>query len=397
MAGLTHLKDLYSSKGVDFITKLFSNDVYITEKIDGSRFAFKKENGELLFFKRDGKTPINMVDRTVMSFYETAINHIESLNLNSIPEGIVFGFEYFANSNPGSIVYDKIPKNNLILTDINSGGSAITNIDTLVSYSKKLKVSPPPIIYNGKMNSKQKEQLIDFLETDWDDLFIKFKTESFTSYIISILNPKLKNTALHIGTSKPIEGIVFSFNDGGTFINAKVVDPLYTQSARNKTKSRYTPQAKENNDNLKELLKDMLSFIKKSGNFDVKLSSTGSQLQFVELLSELFLQYYDKNKGKFSKIEAHGSDVKELDVNYNFIKNSNLKSILKSKPKVKRAYKLFLNTFGKTRKRATNTIDSSMLGDVSTITSKIKKLTESTYQSKMDRIVESIIRKTSLK
>jgi len=397
MAGLTHLKDLYSSKGIQFIEKLFSNDVYITEKIDGSRFAFKKDNGELVFFKRDGKTPINMVDRTVMSFYESAIEHIESLKLNNIPEGITFGFEYFANNNPGSIVYDKIPKNGLILTDISSGGSAITNIDTLLSYSKQLKVSPPPIIYNGKLSGKQKEQLTDFLTTEWDELFIKFKTESFTSYIISILNSKLKNTALNIGTTKPIEGIVFSFNDGGTFINAKVVDPLYTQSARNKTKGRYTPQAKENNSNLKEILSDMISFIKTKGVFDIELKGKTKDSRYVELLSELFLQYYQKNKGKFSKIEAHGGDVKELDINYKFIPNKELQGVLKSKPKVKRVFKLFLNTFGKTRNRATNTIDKSMLGDIGTITSKVKRLSESSINYKMDSLLNSIVKITTLK
>ena len=397
MAGLTHLKDLYSSKGIQFIEKLFSNDVYITEKIDGSRFAFKKENGELVFFKRDGKTPINMVDRTVMSFYESAIEHVESLKLNNIPEGIVFGFEYFANNNPGSIVYDKIPKNGLILTDISSGGSAITNIDTLISYSKKLKVSPPPIIHNGKLSGVQKEKLVDFLTTEWDDLFIKFKTESFTSYIISILNSKLKNTALNIGTTKPIEGIVFSFNDGGTFVNAKVVDPLYTQSARNKTKSRYTPQAKENNANLKEILSDMIAFIKTKGNYDVITKGKTKDSRYVEVLSELFLQYYQKNKSKFSKIEAHGGDIKELDVNYKFIPNKDLQSILKSKPKVKRVFKLFLNTFGKSRNRATNTIDKSMLGDIRTIYSKVKRLSESSINSRMDLLLNSIVKLTTLK
>lgn len=396
MAGLTHLKDLYSSKGIQFIEKLFSNDVYITEKIDGSRFAFKKENGELVFFKRDGKTPINMVDRTVMSFYESAIEHVESLKLNNIPEGIVFGFEYFANNNPGSIVYDKIPKNGLILTDISSGGSAITNIGTLISYSKKLKVSPPPIIHNGKLSGVQKEKLVDFLTTEWDDLFIKFKTESFTSYIISILNSKLKNTALNIGTTKPIEGIVFSFNDGGTFVNAKVVDPLYTQSARNKTKSRYTPQAKENNANLKEILSDMITFIKTKGNYDVITKGKTKDSRYVEVLSELFLQYYQKNKSKFSKIEAHGGDIKELDVNYKFIPNKDLQSILKSKPKVKRVFKLFLNTFGKSRNRATNTIDKSMLGDIRTIYSKVKRLSESSINSRMDLLLNSIVNLTTL-
>ena len=45
---------------------------------------------------------------------------------------------------------------------------------------------------------KRNEQLIE-----------KFKTESFTGYIFSILNPKRKRTFLQTDLSKNIEGIVF--------------------------------------------------------------------------------------------------------------------------------------------------------------------------------------------
>jgi len=49
---------------------------------------------------------------------------------------------------------------------------------------------------------------------------------------------------------------------GGTFVNAKVVDPMYTKKAREKTQSRYTPEAKQNNSNLKQLHTDLITFIK---------------------------------------------------------------------------------------------------------------------------------------
>ena len=400
MAGLKHLKDLLDSKGLDFIKKLFTNSLYATEKIDGSRFSFKKESGELIFYKRDSKNPISILDRTMMAFYESAITHVESLNLKSIPEGIIFGFEYFANSTPGSIVYDRLPKNGLILTDISNGGSIDTNIDTLLKYAKLFKTDPPPIVFNGTMSASQKDNLIDFLTTDWEDLFIKFKTESFTSYLISILNPKLKNTALNIGISNPIEGFVFSFNSGGSFINAKLVDPLYTQKARERTKSRYTTDTKDRNSELKTMLRGLISFTKTKAVFLDDFKSKNKEIRYVELLSDIFFQYYVLNKSKFSKIILHqgGNSVKELDVNYKFITNPGLKKILKSNEKVKMAFKSFLLSFGKSRKRGTFTLDKSMVSDVNGLITKLKKISESftNINAYNSELLDRIVKKTTI-
>lgn len=400
MASIKHLKDLFDSKGVDFIKKLFSNSVYITEKIDGSRFSFKKEDKELVFFKRDAKTPINMVDRTIVSFHEPAIDHIESLKLSSIPDGVTFGFEYFANSNPGSIVYDKLPKNGLILTDVSKGSTANTNIDDLIKYAKVLKTDPPPVIFDGKLSATQKDQLVDFLTTEWDELFTKFKTESFTSYIISILNPKLKNTALNIGTTKAIEGIVFSFNDGNTFINAKVVDPLYTEKARNMARNRQNPQKNEFRDSVKVVMTDLISFAKSKADYDVKLTTKTKDARYVELLSDIFYQYYLKNKSKFSKIVLvnNGDQIKEFDVNYKFISNSGLVKALKSNNKVKTVFKMFLLSFSRERKKTTYMLDKKLISTINSLRGKINKLAEQreTVSGYTDSILTEIIRKTEL-
>lgn len=398
MAGLVHLRDLYTSKGLKFIEDLFSSSAYITEKIDGSRFAFEKTNNELEYFKRDGKTPINMVDRTVMKYYESAIAHIESLSLSSIPSGIRFGFEYFANNNPGSIVYDKIPQNGLILTDISKGSTLDTNIDTLSKYAKQLKVSPPPVIHNGSLNKTQKEQLTDFLTTEWDDLIKKFKTESFTTYIISILNPKLKNTALNIGTAKPIEGIVFSFDKGDTFVNTKVVDPLYTEKAREMARNRHTPEKKESNLQIKEVLRDILKFSKSIPTTDIKFKSKSKEVRYIEVLSYIFKQYYLENKSKFSKIptDTKSDDIVELDINYNFIFDVELKKILKSNKKVKILFKSFLAAFGKTRKRGTVVIDKNMLSSINSLIPKFHKVSEARYTPSdySISILSEIVKKT---
>jgi hypothetical protein len=70
----------------------------------------------------------------MMIFYERAIEHFESLGtdvLIKMPDNWVFGFQYFPSLAPVNIVYDRLPKNNLILTDIqilNDSGRIIKTI-----------------------------------------------------------------------------------------------------------------------------------------------------------------------------------------------------------------------------------------------------------------------------
>ena len=121
MSGISHLYDIYNKKGKDFVENLFNSYVTVNEKMDGSAFMFERdvETGKFIFYKRDQRNPITMVDRTLMKYYEKPILYIESLPIHiikEIPRGWKFGLEYFSNPNPVEIAYDRIPKNNLILS-----------------------------------------------------------------------------------------------------------------------------------------------------------------------------------------------------------------------------------------------------------------------------------------
>ena len=118
---LTNLKEIYKDRGRNFIENLFTKYIIISEQLDGSRFTvMRSSDGTLTFCKKDGSV-INMIDRTMMVFYETAIQHFNDLDMDAVlkmPDNWVFGFQYFPSTAPVNIVYDRLPKNNLILTDI---------------------------------------------------------------------------------------------------------------------------------------------------------------------------------------------------------------------------------------------------------------------------------------
>ena len=115
-SGIAHLRDILSKQGEDVIIRL------LNEKLDGSAFCFEKQIDEsFLFFKRNQDEPINLIDRTLVKYYEEPINHIESLSQSIkdlIPYNWRFGCEYFSNNTPHEIHYEELPQNKLILSYI---------------------------------------------------------------------------------------------------------------------------------------------------------------------------------------------------------------------------------------------------------------------------------------
>jgi hypothetical protein len=106
MAGLLTFKDIYKEKGSSFIEKLLNNYVIVTEMIDGSRFRVTRKGDKLIFYKGNDKNPINLIDRTIMVYYERPITFFDAIGediKNIMPESWEFCFEYVANVNPVSL------------------------------------------------------------------------------------------------------------------------------------------------------------------------------------------------------------------------------------------------------------------------------------------------------
>jgi len=224
MAGIKYLSDIYEKKGKAFIENLFNKTVIVTENLDGSAFSFEKDftGDNISFYKKDQENPITRVDRILMKYYEKPITYIEALPDSvkaEIPKGWRFGMVYFPSSKPVRIEYDRVPKNNLILTHIvvrDEFGDVVKTIqdkEELNEWSEKFEIEGCPVIFQGKLNRDQKISIMEFLSTPLMDLKSKFKTESFTKYLISILNKDLESTTLGKDLSSPVESLVFRFED----------------------------------------------------------------------------------------------------------------------------------------------------------------------------------------
>jgi len=366
MAGITHFKDL-NKKGTDFLNDLLNQDLVISEKVDGSSFSVKKENDELQFYNRNENKPLSKIDRSILSLYEIPISHLESIDINKFDEGVMYSFEYFYNNNPVEIKYDYLPKNNLMLTNIKSNGKIITDPKILNKKAKDFKVDGPFIVFNGKLNKKQKEQILKFISTDFDELVQKFKTNSFTRFIISILNPKLANTALRNGIDSPIEGLVFKFSNETEDFFAKLVDPVFTQMAKDKKKK----QLSENNDDYKSLLFDLTDFIKKT---KIKTNGETAEERQLNLFAKLAINYYNKNKN--IKLPKSFSNDEVFNANTNFITDDKLRNKISSNNTLLRLFQIITSGFRKTKKRASAKYSKDDIQIINKAVQKINKLIE---------------------
>lgn len=386
MSGISHLYDLYNKKGQEFIDSLFNTYVTVNEKMDGSAFVFERDidTGKFNFYKRDQRNPITLVDRTLMKYYEKPIQYIESLPpyiISQIPRGWKFGLEYFANNAPVEIVYDEIPKNNLILSYVHKRDSlgklkgTIQEKDKLDEWADALGVERPPIIFQGYLSKEQKSKILDFLRTPFEDLLKEYKTTSFVAFIIGVLNPDLKKSALNFDLEKPIEGVVFRFGEMEADtepVLSKMVDPVFTELAKGKTRKKMEEKP---SDFLGITLLDVMNFILETGvdSFDVEGDSDDQR--YISLMSDVFCKFLDEYGYKYKGADFQEPEYlkkEDFRLNKNLIRDKRVLKYLDEDESFESLFKLILNSFRKIKKRSGGIITPSIINQFNSVVTDIE-------------------------
>lgn len=380
MAGITHLREIYERKGEEFIKDLLSKYVIISEKLDGSAFSLKRENGVLTYYKKD--EPITYMHRVLSKFYEPAIIHIENqlakLNESNIelPDNLVIGFEYF----PGR---DKPLNNILVLSYINrtDGAGNVTKAvhsrDVLENWAKAFSVAEPPILFQGTLNEDQKQSVLDFVYTPYDDLSTKFKSTSFTKYIVKALSPD--KFALFESSNKQFESVVFRFYenenaDASTYYVTKLIDPAITTQLL----PAKAPAAKKSDDYVWLIVSDIMNYIETISYPDLKSAKAEGQSyeeRYVNLINEIYKKFISEFGNKYREIKIDTPEYlkkNEFDINTGLIKDVDIISLINQNQTFKEIYKIMLNVFRKKKEKVSSTFFSSSM--VSHLNSQIDKI-----------------------
>ena len=218
-------------ENLDILEEIFNNEITIQEDIQGSKIWVSWDGNEFIIKQKSIKNdPINMIDLAMQNFYNDAVEYFNNLDnrvKSLLNKKWSFCFEYFPDEQPANIKYDKIPKNKLILTNINKKGKYSFNIDELEEYARLLDVDMVPIIFQGKLTETMKESIKYFLNTSEDDLDYIFGEKSFTYFFYKILNPNIKNSFLmnEDNYQDNLQKLIIRINDKQ--MSFELLNPLY--------------------------------------------------------------------------------------------------------------------------------------------------------------------------
>lgn len=126
------------------LAELFSDPVTIEEKVDGSQFSFGVFSGEL---RCRSKGQQLVVDDPEGMFIK-AVDAVKSV-LPQLKNGWTYRAEYLAKPKHNTLAYDRIPKNHLIIFDINPSEEAYLPYDEKQIEAERLGFECVPLLYYG--------------------------------------------------------------------------------------------------------------------------------------------------------------------------------------------------------------------------------------------------------
>ena len=405
---MKELAKIYKELGQDFINDLFKDYLVVTEKLSGSTFSFEKSGSSLKFFKSNDK-PINLIDRTLMVYYETPINYIKQTTssfIDSIPVNWRFCFQYFVHNEPGIIKYDNLPKNNLVLTHIqvkNQSEKLVKIIEdprVIQDWANALDVTPLIPIFKGYLTDEQKDSIKKFIKTPIEDQLEIFKTSSFAEYLIKVLNPKISSTILQDDLTKPIESIIFKFYKPGTAqsISAKLIDP-YTA---NLLKHKEPIDPKKIPADINEiLLLDILAFVEERGLRAAELLSTTPDERYLELISSIFNEYVTRRGKGLNELgieKAEFAKGDEFNLNIDLIPSQATQNTLKNNNTMQDLFKIMLGSLRKKRnpEKIGNILTPSVIEDFNKLVLKIEDAINEPVDNKFKTFVDYLnLKKTN--
>lgn len=143
--------------GHKMIADIFSGDVLVEEKVDGSQFSFGIIEGELVCRSKGKQQLIDAPD----DMFVKAIQVIKTLPLRT---SWVYRGEYLSKPKHNTLTYSRTPKNNIILFDIQTGNEEYMSPDDKRTEAEHLGLECVPVMFQGKVTDF--EMFKSFLDRD---------------------------------------------------------------------------------------------------------------------------------------------------------------------------------------------------------------------------------------
>lgn len=144
--------------GHSAIKDIFDTEVVVQEKVDGSALSIMIKDGVL--YCRSKRAEINLDYPN--NLFKPAIDNIIEIK-DGLKEGWIYRGEAICKPKHNTLAYDRVPKRNVILYDIDTNGlSNYLSYEELQEESERLGLECVPQFYKGKVKSF--EQFKELLE-----------------------------------------------------------------------------------------------------------------------------------------------------------------------------------------------------------------------------------------
>lgn len=325
------LNSLKEKHNEDFVKSFLSKPLVITEKLDTYRILFQKKNDSINFYKKDNKV-IDIIERTLSDIWEEPINEINHIIydcFSEIPEGYRFGVAYIPDERPLLVPYKNLPK--YILTDIiNENGKALS-LEEVENWSAKLCLARPPYIFKGTLTEEQKNNLINYSNSCWEDL----KEDNLGELIKNNFGKTYSGNDI-------IEGIIIS-NDESI---AKIVS--YEFELISEAYNKLTPSR-----DFYDLLIIKLNNFLSQYTLPYLQENNSTEQRYIDTICDIFNKFVSKD------YFFEGLSHKDLQspqwgycgqLNKSFITNENTKELLENNKLFENIFKIILSSLRKTKK-----------------------------------------------
>lgn len=140
--------------GHSAIKELLFDEVTVEEKVDGSQFSFGRFGGEF----RCRSKGVKMIPDAPEAMFQEAVKVAQNLDLH---DGWTYRAEYLKTPKHNTIAYSRIPKNHLILFDINPGEEAYLSYNQKAEEATRIGLELVPLMFVGKLDDPS--QIGEFL------------------------------------------------------------------------------------------------------------------------------------------------------------------------------------------------------------------------------------------
>jgi hypothetical protein len=132
------------------IAELFQGPVLAEEKVDGSQFSFGTDNGELCLRSRGQEIYPDNPEK-MFSLAVTAAKELAPL----LHEGWVYRSEYLQKPKHNVLCYQRVPKLNLVLFDINTGDECYLSREEKEAEATRIGMEIVPVLCQGEVSSPE--------------------------------------------------------------------------------------------------------------------------------------------------------------------------------------------------------------------------------------------------